>query len=64
MKTISNAVKLIAQSKTAWDFGWEYAEFMQGEEGFDKPVNIEEIIHSSVESIPSGGLPRDGRSRY
>ena len=42
--------------KTAFEYGYEYAKAMQGTEGFDTPVNIEEIISTTGAGgpIPSG----------
>lgn len=34
-----------------FDYGRAYAEEMQGEDGFDSPVDIEEMVHSSC-AIP------------
>jgi hypothetical protein len=38
--------------KTEHEYGFEYAEAMQGEEGFDKPVDIEKMLTASSD-IPN-----------
>jgi len=39
--------------KTEGDFGREYAEWGQAQEGFDSPVDIDKILGQTV-SIPDG----------
>ena len=39
--------------KTERDFGYETAEAMQGQPGYDSPVDIEEMVSGTV-SIPEG----------
>lgn len=39
--------------KTAHNYGYGYAQAMQGEEGFNSPVDINEMI-TSTQSIPDG----------
>ena len=39
--------------KTESNFGREYAEAMQGEDGFDSPVDVEEMLTSSRD-LPDG----------
>lgn len=34
------------------DFGRGYAEAMQGEDGFDGPVDIEEMVHGTTDIPP------------
>ena len=48
--------------KTAREYGYEYAEAMQGEQGFDGPVDIKKMLGSTQE-IPDGdyvAMVRDG----
>jgi len=38
--------------KTEREYGYEYAEAMQGEDGFDGPVDIDKMVGGSVDIPP------------